>query len=115
MLACHAGGPGSIPGRCKNILTLFRPLYSLIDDKKSLFVLRQAFFLFPRKTQKLDIGGAGYRSRYLSHAKRALYHLSYAPQLLLKYFSVFITGCLKGHLDELYKNKCITTLLLYLR
>ena len=25
------------------------------------------------------IGGAGYRSRYLSHAKRALYHLSYAP------------------------------------
>ena len=26
-------------------------------------------------------GGAGYRSRYLSHAKRALYHLSYAPQM----------------------------------
>ena len=25
------------------------------------------------------LGGAGYRSRYLSHAKRALYHLSYAP------------------------------------
>ena len=24
-------------------------------------------------------GGARYRSRYLSHAKRALYHLSYAP------------------------------------
>ena len=30
------------------------------------------------KTHKRD-GGAGYRSRYLSHAKRALYHLSYAP------------------------------------
>ena len=27
------------------------------------------------------VGGAGYRSRYLSHAKRALYHLSYAPTL----------------------------------
>ena len=27
-------------------------------------------------------GGAGYRSRYLSHAKRALYHLSYAPDVL---------------------------------
>ena len=27
------------------------------------------------------LGGAGYRSRYLSHAKRALYHLSYAPQV----------------------------------
>ena len=26
-------------------------------------------------------GGAGYRSRYLSHAKRALYHLSYAPDV----------------------------------
>ena len=26
-----------------------------------------------------SIGGAGYRSPYLSHAKRALYHLSYAP------------------------------------
>ena len=26
-----------------------------------------------------NCGGAGYRSRYLSHAKRALYHLSYAP------------------------------------
>ena len=25
------------------------------------------------------VGGAGYQSRYLSHAKRALYHLSYAP------------------------------------
>ena len=26
-------------------------------------------------------GDAGYRSRYLSHAKRALYHLSYAPSM----------------------------------
>ena len=24
-------------------------------------------------------GAGGYRSRYLSHAKRALYHLSYSP------------------------------------
>ena len=28
---------------------------------------------------KKVLGGAGYRSQYLSHAKRALYHLSYAP------------------------------------
>jgi hypothetical protein len=28
-------------------------------------------------------GGAGYRSRYLSHAKRALYHLSYAPRYFM--------------------------------
>ena len=31
------------------------------------------------KSKKIFSGGAGYRSRYLSHAKRALYHLSYAP------------------------------------
>ena len=33
-------------------------------------------------------GGAGYRSRYLSHAKRALYQLSYAPDVFtdLKYY-----------------------------
>ena len=30
---------------------------------------------------KKSFGGAGYRSRYLSHAKRALYHLSYAPSM----------------------------------
>ena len=34
--------------------------------------------------KKSKVGGAGYRSRYLSHAKRALYHLSYAP------FDVFL-------------------------
>ena len=26
------------------------------------------------------VGGAGHRSPYLSHAKRALYHLSYTPR-----------------------------------
>ena len=34
-----------------------------------------------KKDQNIEHGGAGYRSRYLSHAKRALYHLSYAPVL----------------------------------
>ena len=38
----------------------------------------------PEKSTIIDmrknmVGGAGCRSRYLSHAKRALYHLSYAP------------------------------------
>ena len=32
------------------------------------------------KEQK-GAGDGGYRSPYLSHAKRALYHLSYAPSL----------------------------------
>jgi hypothetical protein len=29
--------------------------------------------------KKVKYGDAGYRSPYLSHAKRALYHLSYIP------------------------------------
>ena len=59
MLACHAGGPGSIPGRCK------------------------VFEAFPQKdAKKKNSGDAGYRSPYLSHAKRALYHLSYVPKLV---------------------------------
>ena len=33
----------------------------------------------------LQNGAGGYRSRYLLHAKQALYHLSYGP---LKYFYV---------------------------
>ena len=43
----------------------------------------QTFFgqLLKQKYFK-SCGGAGYRSRYLSHAKRALYHLSYAPNLI---------------------------------
>ena len=36
------------------------------------------------------IGGAGYRSRYLSHAKRALYHLSYAPDIKYYQFQIYI-------------------------
>ena len=56
MLACHAGGPGSIPGRCKYFY----------------------FPIFDNASEKV-FGGAGYRSRYLLHAKQALYHLSYAP------------------------------------
>ena len=31
------------------------------------------------KIKKKSFGDAGYRSPYLSHAKRALYHLSYVP------------------------------------
>ena len=33
------------------------------------------------KIPEKRIGGAGYRSPYLSHAKRALYHLSYTPDI----------------------------------
>ena len=35
----------------------------------------------------LMIGGAGHRSPYLSHAKRALYHLNYTPNWMGNWFS----------------------------
>ena len=34
---------------------------------------------------KQGFGAAGYRSPYLSHAKRALYHLSYSPAVKAKH------------------------------
>ena len=38
--------------------------------------------LLPAHLQaKTKCGDAGYRSLYLSHAERALYHLSYTPQV----------------------------------
>ena len=49
---------------------------------------------FSEKNQKeLESGDAGYRTPYLSHAKRALYHVSYIPQLSDKlnfYFNIGI-------------------------
>ena len=60
MLACHAGGPGSIPGRCKKFCHL--TVWTNCEHR-----------------EKECVGDGGYRSPYLSHAKRALYHLSYVP------------------------------------
>ena len=36
---------------------------------------------FALKWTEKKFGGAGHRSPYLSHAKRALYHLSYTPDV----------------------------------
>ena len=57
-------------------------------DREAVFIL---FFKITLRTGKIKkIGDAGYRSPYLSHAKRALYHLSYIPFVALfcsvKYF-----------------------------
>ena len=41
------------------------------------------------KNLKKRFGDAGYRSRYLSHAKRALYHLSYTPLHLCLIISLY--------------------------
>jgi hypothetical protein len=39
-------------------------------------------------------GDAGYRSPYLSHAKRALYHLSYIPLMNVNPVRDYKTNCL---------------------
>ena len=51
MLACHAGGPGSIPGRCKSLLS------NQPKEVAAILIVGKSF------------GGAGYRSPYLLHAK----------------------------------------------
>ena len=55
-----------------------------------------------RQKKKKSYGGAGYRSRYLSHAKRALYHLSYAPYVFNDAFDLP-----KVVMDT--KKTCLTT------
>ena len=45
MLACHAGGPGSIPGRCKNLFLL--PCYPLLLLGETVHGMQKSFFLFP--------------------------------------------------------------------
>ncbi len=72
-------------------------LYSNVEQKKKLkvwtslafqvsFAMALFFWYFlatesdsTNKAKKETNGGDGYRSHYLSHAKRALYHLSYTP------------------------------------
>ncbi len=39
-----------------------------------------------KKKNAVTDGDAGYRSPYLSHAKRALYHLSYIPIMVIVIF-----------------------------
>ena len=50
-------------------------------DKKVSQRAQKSLRLATKCLNSETYGGAGYRSRYLSHAKRALYHLSYAPEL----------------------------------
>ena len=86
MLACHAGGPGSIPGRCNQFCILSKLSFSL-QFWVSIWKLESADHSFFRNSRTVQatkreaktFGDGGYRSPYLSHAKRALSHLSYVP------------------------------------
>ena len=67
------------------------------DPKPILSMLNIKFDILPITVHggqvKETSGGAGYRSRYLSHAKRALYHLSYAPILMFSgQIEIFVTA-----------------------
>ena len=44
-----------------------------------------------KRKRKKKSGGEGHRSPYLSHAKRALYHLSYTPYTLILKNAYFTT------------------------
>ncbi len=57
-----------------------------LDQRATMIVTKpqtQLFIIFFVSTRpnKTSAGSAGYRSPCLSHAKRALYHLSYTPEL----------------------------------
>ena len=54
-----------------------RSLNGMISHYCLLIVIRPAVCVVGNK--KKSCGDGGYRSPYLSHAKRALYHLSYVP------------------------------------
>ena len=53
------------------------------------YIYHSTICLSSRVNEKEKYGEAGYRSLYLSHAKRALYHLSYIP---MYFISLLITN-----------------------
>ena len=57
--------------------TLFRKLIQSDQDPEFFYPKGKLVFHCLKK----KFGDAGYRSRYLPHAKRALYHLSYTPDV----------------------------------
>ena len=65
--------------KCKSFDLKEKDLNVNCKFKKYLINMRGFWcnFFFRKKM----IGDAGHRSPYLSHAKRALYHLSYIPML----------------------------------
>ena len=73
-----------VMGESKNSVA-YRTIKDLIDNVKRR-KLEKYLYKNPEEREnkylKILIGGAWYRSRYLSHAKRALYHLSYAPLII---------------------------------
>jgi len=94
-----------------------------LDKKIDEFLCIEEF-----KHETSVLGDAGYRSRYLSHAKRALFHLSYTPvtpivvvddDLIQHFHNVAFPGVYYLHLDDILNNhfnkSILSTLLAVLR
>ena len=81
----------------KGLLPLCIRTRSLLKPRGCLFKSRMFVSIkekWGNKIQKRNVwfGDAGYRSPYLSHAKRALYHLSYIPMLCWIDYHLFINN-----------------------
>ena len=72
-----SGSAGSNPADCENYFFLFPTFVTLILG--CLSGIDQFSLSKTEDIERKKFGDGGYRSPYLSHAKRALYHLSYVP------------------------------------
>ena len=87
MLKAHVRkSVGSIPTDCKFLFSFVESRSwssgydrRLPSDGPGFNSRRAHFFFGAQKKKTKKSGGAGYRSLCLTHAKRALYHLSYTP------------------------------------
>ena len=80
---------GGVAQMVERSLSMWEVRGSIPRTSKKFF---SHFFSKASSDLQKSFGGAGYRSPYLSHAKRALYHLSYTPNGIggyLKYQCVF--------------------------
>ena len=59
---------------------------------------------FKKGKKKNNPGAAGHWSPYLSHAKRALYHLSYSPWWITETLASSLASCLRVAVE--YTQKC---------
>ncbi len=60
----------------------FLPFYQYSE------IIQGKFYIFNFEKFKVKHGATRYRSLYLSHAKRSLYHLSYSPMLAMKSYLI---------------------------
>ena len=94
-----SGSAGSNPADCENFSFDFPTIvtrklgHSLGHDRNSPFNPRAV-------GGKKTFGDGGYRSPYLSHAKRALYHLSYVPvSVIQEQILLGVSSCVKVKLQ----------------